>query len=95
MKNYITYITKLHEWNGKNARYVYFKEKIAGKRSRGEKKNNFYWLELSDLYLATEQEAIPAIYEERDYWFSAAEVSMGDFKKTPLIKKFFRYFMIK
>ena len=48
------------------------KEKIAGKRSRGEKKNNFYWLEINDLYLADVQRAID---EERDYWISAAEVS--------------------
>ena len=89
MKDYITYIKKLHGWNGKNARYVYFKEKIAGKRSRGEKKNNFYWLRLSDLYLATEQEAIPAICEERDYWFSAAEVwkPVTDINEKPFLRE--------
>ena len=77
---------KLHEWYEREARYVYFKEKIAGKRSRNEKKNNFYWLENDDLYRADVQRAID---EKRDYWFSAAEVStpITDINEKPFFRE--------
>ncbi|MBR6901265.1 MAG: hypothetical protein IKN30_04295 [Synergistaceae bacterium] len=63
---------KLHKLDEEYAWYVYFKEKIPGKKSRNEKKNNFYWLENDDLYREDVQSAVD---EERDYWISAAEVS--------------------
>ena len=65
-------LEKLHKFDEKYAWYVYFKEKIPGKKSRNEKKNNFYWLENDDLY---REDVLRAVDEERDYWISAAEVS--------------------
>ena len=86
--NYITVdeLKKIHEWHDNIARYVHFKEKIIGKRGRNEKKNNFYWLEKNDLYLATIQKAIDC---DKDYWISAAEVSyrLCDKNGTPLFRE--------
>ena len=67
-------LKKIHEWHDREARYVYFKEKIIGKRERNEKKNNFYWLETNDLYFENVQSAIEDIDVDKDFWISAGEV---------------------
>ena len=65
-------LEKIHDWHESFASYVYFKEKIIGRLSKTDKKNNFYWLETNDLYLENVKRAVDS---DKDYWISAAEVS--------------------
>ena len=43
-------LQKIHEWYDMSVYYVYFKEKILGKKGKTGKRNNYHWIETNDIY---------------------------------------------
>ena len=79
-------LQKIHEWHDMSAFYVYFKEKILGKKGKTGKKNNYQWIETNDIY--TDYGLPETIKTDRDNWFSVAETSTRINKDgTPVLRE--------
>ena len=79
-------LQKIHEWYDMSVYYVYFKEKILGKKGKTGKKNNYQWIETNDIYV---EYRLPAtIKTDRDSWISAAEtVTQITKDDTPVLRE--------
>ena len=79
-------LQKIHEWYDMSVYYVYFKEKILGKKGKTGKKNNYQWIETNDIYV---DYGLPeTIKTDRDNWFSVAETATCITKDgTPVLRE--------
>ena len=79
-------LQKIHEWYDMSVYYVYFKEKILGKKGKTGKKNNYQWIETNDIY--TDYGLPETIKTDRDNWFSVAETATRITKDgTPVLRE--------
>ncbi len=77
-------LQKIHEWHDMSVVYVYFKEKILGKKGKTGKKNIYQWIETNDVYYGIPE----TIKTDRDYWISAAETATQITKgETPMLRE--------
>ena len=77
-------LQKIHEWHDMSVAYVYFKEKILGKKGKTGKKNIYQWIETNDVYYGIPE----TIKTDRDYWISAAETATQITKgETPMLRE--------